>query len=65
MHNCRDNVDRTLELADGIKVHMKRNQFFNILKVQHSEDTFPKFARPKCPVTWPDDVVLWTRLGVE
>ena len=24
-------------------MHMKRNQFFNILKVQHSEDTFPKF----------------------
>ena len=22
---------------------MKQNQFFNILKVQHSEDTFPKF----------------------
>ena len=22
---------------------MKRNQFFKILKVQHSEDTFPKF----------------------
>ena len=26
-----------------IKVYMKRNQFFNILKVQHFKDTIPKF----------------------
>ena len=26
-----------------LKVYMKRNQFFNILKVQHFKDTIPKF----------------------
>ena len=29
----------------ALQVHMKRNQFFNSLKVQHFKDTIPKFER--------------------
>ena len=30
-------------LNSGFKVYMKRNHFFNILKVQHFKDTISKF----------------------
>ena len=30
-------------VAFSFKVHMKQNQFFNSLKVQHFKDTIPKF----------------------
>ena len=34
-----------LHFLESIKVHMKRNQFYNTLKVQHFKDTIPKFER--------------------
>ena len=45
--NCRSfQLDKSNSASIGttaVKVYIKRNQFFNILKVQHFKYTIPKF----------------------